>query len=147
MGVSQASTDGRITEYAPAGSPKQDAEGCREPPEGILTDAPPPDHGEEKIWRNLRFDLETTLGDGYRFEGPPPLLVATRSTEPAPRGGLCGAAFPADCRLSNNPRPSLRASGTLPSEAIGSTLRVELVGRPPRLDCFTNGNCVAAGSQ
>ncbi|MDR1470399.1 MAG: hypothetical protein LBT00_14040 [Spirochaetaceae bacterium] len=38
---------------------------------------------------------------------------------------------------STHPRPSLRAGGTLPSEVIGSTLRIALVGRSPRLDCFT----------
>ncbi|MDR1469040.1 MAG: hypothetical protein LBT00_07075 [Spirochaetaceae bacterium] len=37
-------------------------------------------------------------------------------------------------------RPSLRAGGTLPSEAIQCEC-------PPRLDCFANGNYVAAGSQ
>ncbi|MDR1470815.1 MAG: hypothetical protein LBT00_16175 [Spirochaetaceae bacterium] len=37
-----------------------------------------------------------------------------------PRGVLVGVAFPADCRPLNSTRPcpSLRASGTLPSEAI-----------------------------
>ncbi|MDR1468906.1 MAG: hypothetical protein LBT00_06400, partial [Spirochaetaceae bacterium] len=29
VGVPQASTDGRTTEYAPTGNPKQDVEGCR----------------------------------------------------------------------------------------------------------------------
>ncbi|MDR1469788.1 MAG: hypothetical protein LBT00_10900 [Spirochaetaceae bacterium] len=52
------------------------------------------------------------------FRKPAPLSAAARSTAPVPRGVLCGAALPSDCRLSNNPRPSLRVSGTLSSEAI-----------------------------
>jgi hypothetical protein len=41
--------DGRITEYAPAGNPKQDVEGCRPDPEGIK-DAPPPNPSGIKVW-------------------------------------------------------------------------------------------------
>ncbi|MDR1470337.1 MAG: hypothetical protein LBT00_13725 [Spirochaetaceae bacterium] len=59
------------------------------------------------------------------------------------------ALIHAHSRTLSSPRLSLRASDTLPSEAIGSTLRVELVGATSSglLRCFAPRNDVGSLSK